>query len=189
MDLSILICSVPERFPELKKIFKELNKQAQNKKVEILVLMDNRKRSIGEKRQNLIQVANGDYICQIDDDDRVSPDFIDSLLLAIKENPNVDCINYIVNVSLNKGPYKPCYYSIKNTYENLPDRYNRLPNTRCCIRKEIALQCPIKNIEFGEDDEWAKRLLPLLTTEVNIDKVLYYYDYVTKPTNWYSVRN
>ncbi|MGG0176651.1 hypothetical protein [Gottfriedia acidiceleris] len=53
--LSILIPTVPERMGYLNKIINELDKQSKTYPVEILVLLENKKRSIGEKRNVLIE--------------------------------------------------------------------------------------------------------------------------------------
>lgn len=183
--LTLAICSVPERIGFLSRLFARLVPQTKNKPVEILVITDNRSMTIGEKRQHLQELAKGKYICHVDDDDTVSEDFVDSLLEKIKEN-KYDCINFICNVSINGGPQKPCYYSKDFAYENFPDKYHRKPNPRCCYRRAVALKHPFKDMEFGEDDEWAKRASNDVKTECNIDKVLYYYEYIQKSPNWYT---
>ncbi|HHT7236965.1 MULTISPECIES: hypothetical protein [Bacillus] len=53
--LSILIPSVPERMTHLKRMIDTLYEQAYNKPVEILVMLENKKRSTGEKRNILIE--------------------------------------------------------------------------------------------------------------------------------------
>jgi len=51
-----------------------------------------------------------------------------------------------------------------------------------CVKRELALQVPFKEINFGEDADYAKRLKPLLKSEHSIHKVLYHYDYNSKTT-------
>lgn len=80
MKLSILILSIPSRLSNfLPTLLQNLLKQAEpfKNQVEILTLIDNKVRSIGKKRQNLIDIAEGEYIAFIDDDDRVSDNYIE----------------------------------------------------------------------------------------------------------------
>ena len=56
--LSILTPSVPERLDShLKNLIKKIEKQIKNKKVEHLIFLDNKKRSIEEKRESLVDIA------------------------------------------------------------------------------------------------------------------------------------
>ena len=54
--------------------------------MEIIGLFDNKKRSVGEKRQDLLNLAKGQYLVFIDDDDRISDDYISSIIQAMNEN-------------------------------------------------------------------------------------------------------
>jgi hypothetical protein len=183
--LSIVICSVPERVGFLSRLFGRLGLQIKGKPVELLVLTDNRSMSIGEKRQYLLELAKGKYICHVDDDDLVSDDYVDSLLEKIKED-KYDCITFTCMVSINGGKAKPCYYSKDFIYSNFPDKYLRNPNHLSCYKREIALKHKFTNLEYGEDDEWGKRASKDIKTECVLDKVLYHYEYLQKSPNWYK---
>lgn len=187
--LSILIISLPERHALLQKLYDQLALQTNNRNdVEILVLTDNRSLSVGRKRQFLNMMASGEYIVHVDDDDRVSTEFVSLLLDAIHNNQGVDVITFIVNVSIDKGSSKPCLYSsFFHQNMNFDDHYQRLPNTRCCFRKTIAIREEIADMIFGEDDEWGARIKPHIKTEHSIPKPLYFYDASTqKPNEWFS---
>ena len=183
--LSIVICSVPERIGFLSRLFARLVPQTKNKPVELLVITDNRSMSLGEKRQKLLELATGKYICHVDDDDLIAEDYVDSLLEKIKEN-KYDCITFTCMVSLNGGPSKPCYYSKDHIYSNFPDKYLRNPNHLSCYKREIALKHKFTNVEYGEDDEWGKRASKDIKKECVLDKVLYYYEYLQKSPSWYK---
>ncbi len=51
--------------------------------VEHLVIFDNCKRSVGLKRQACLDIARGDYIAFVDDDDDISADYISRIREAI----------------------------------------------------------------------------------------------------------
>jgi hypothetical protein len=60
MKLSILVLTTPKRLSTfLPKIVTELCRQAQCKDVEVLWLGDNYKRTVGAKRNALIDICNG----------------------------------------------------------------------------------------------------------------------------------
>lgn len=188
MKLSILVPSVAERrntfLPKcLDMLYGQLEQlpKEQQKEVEVLFLVDNKERMLGSKRNNLIDIAQGEYIVFIDDDDRVEPDYIESLLNAIESN--ADVITFQVSVSLNGEPSKICYYSNKYPKDyNTENTYHRLPNHICCVKKEVSLKAPFLNIKNGEDSAYSKKLKPYLKTQYEINKVIYHYDYNEKTT-------
>lgn len=187
--LSILIISLPERHVSLQNLYNQLVLQTINRNdVEILVLTDNRSMSVGRKRQFLNMMASGEYIVHVDDDDTVSTDFVSLLLEAIHDHQGVDVINFIVNVSIDRGPSKPCLYSSSfHQNMNFENHYQRLPNTRCCFRKTVAIREEIADMVFGEDDEWGSRIKHHIKTEYNIPQSLYFYEASTqKPNEWFS---
>ena len=173
MKLSILLCSLPIRLKSFSTI-EELSRQAEEKDVEILYLGDNQKMSVGEKRNKLLDLAKGEYICFVDDDDRVEHNYIDSILNAINSN-NVDCINFLASVRLNNGPAKLCYYSNLFQNVNLEDRYLRQPNHLMVWRKTILSRFP--EINIGEDNAFGSDMANKTYTEYCIDSVLYHYDF------------
>jgi len=66
------------------KIMKELLKQTQKyNNIELLAFFDNKKRTIGKKRQNMLQLAQGEYVVFIDDDDKIADDYIDEIMTYI----------------------------------------------------------------------------------------------------------
>jgi glycosyltransferase involved in cell wall biosynthesis len=181
MKLSILVCSTQNRYNTfLPKILNELFSQSTDE-VEILTLIDDKKRMLGTKRNNLLDIARGEYVAFVDDDDRVSKDYIKQLLKGIESNS--DIINFIVSVSLNGGVSKPCYYNKDYLSDyNEPNSYHRLPNHIMCVKRELALKVKYKDILKGEDSDYSKRLQPFLKTQTNIDSILYFYDYNSNTT-------
>lgn len=183
IDLSILVCSVHTRhntfLPKIQKqLYDQLNAlpEEDQERVEIIVLIDNKRTMLGAKRNHMVDMAQGKYIQFVDDDDRISDDFIEQLLGATVHG--TDCIVFTAEVSLNGGDPKPCYYSKDNGADfNKPDAYYRIPNHICCVRKDISIKSSFPNIVCGEDAGYSKVLLPHLKSEYKIDKVLYYYDY------------
>ena len=186
IKLSILIPSVPERMNHLQRIIDELYKQSQNKPVEILVMLENKKRTTGEKRNILIEQAQGDYIVFVDDDDRVESNYIDTLCSTIDGNPGVDCIVFDVLVTTNGENPKVCKYGKEFEYGSDANFYYRKPNHIMCYARRIATQHKFLNKSYYEDDEWAARVSKDIVHQKRVPATLYYYDYIKKPMNWFT---
>jgi len=195
IDLSILVCSVHTRYKTfLPKIQDQLYDQLaalsedDQQRIEIIVLTDNKQMMLGHKRNTMIDIAQGNYIVFVDDDDRIADDYISELLNATAKG--TDAIVFTAMVSLNGEPAKPCYYSkVHRRDYNKPDAYYRIPNHICCVKKSVSLKSSFPNILYGEDAGYGKVLLPNIKTEHVIDKVLYYYDYNVDTTETQGWRN
>ncbi|QWG27102.1 glycosyltransferase family 2 protein [Bacillus mycoides] len=184
--LSILIPSVPERMTHLKRMIDTLYEQAQNKPVEILVMLENKKRSTGEKRNILVEQAKGEYVAFVDDDDRVDPNYVDTLCATIASNSTADCIVFDVSVNYNNLFTKITKFGKELEHKEDENFYYRKPNHVMCYAKRIAVQHKFLNISYGEDDEWGARVSQDIVNQVRIPATLYHYDYVPKPASWYT---
>lgn len=144
--------------------------------VEIIVLVDTKSMVLGDKRNRMLELAQGRYVVFVDDDDRIAPDYIATLLQACHSDR--DTITFNAMVSINKGPPRLCRYSLLYAADaNLPNEYHRLPNHICAVKREYALAAGFPSQLRGEDAEYAKRLKRVMTSECYIDRTLYYYDY------------
>lgn len=183
IDLTILVCGVHTRVDTfLPKIqgqlygqYNSLEKRDQDR-VEIIVLVDNKKQTVGRKRNLMVGMAQGGHVAFVDDDDRVSNDYIVELLKATESNS--DAIVFQTEVRINGGPPGRGYFS-KDFKKDFDNRYgyHRIPNHLCGIKRSIAVKLPFPEIGYGEDVIFSKELLPYLKTERKIDKILYYYDF------------
>jgi glycosyltransferase involved in cell wall biosynthesis len=198
-DLSILVPALDSRREKSAKLFAEIYRQiwglgsAQSWRVEIHILLDQKRRNVGEKRNLLLARARGKYICFVDDDDRIAPDYLSSLLETMDRSPAADCIVFAGEfqavghtIAHPKIPYD---YDLKyHTSRNTPALLERTPNHLCPIRSEIAKNAKFPELNCGEDTEYARRVKPRLKTQgVCVDaggrkKTLYYYDYDRKRT-------
>src|SRR5690606_12516281 len=180
----ILIPSVhTRRNTFLPKIQDEIYRQIDSlpylkqQEVEVIVLSDNKSLMLGDKRNLMVDMATGQYIQFIDDDDKISPVFVEKLLDAITEH-NTDVVTFYAEVSINGGKPKICDYSIRHKKDyNTINRYYRLPNHISCVKREIALKSSFPSLRYAEDQAYAKLLLPHIKTEYQIKEVLYYYNY------------
>ncbi len=172
-------------------------------KVEILVELDEGLISTGNKRNTLVNRAQGKYTVMADDDDNVSPEYISSILEAAEHD--CDAIVFAGTISVDGQNTKKWYISkdlpycaaIKrggqvfdaNTWQPLSvpipliegeEVYLRYPNHLVPIKREIALQVPFPNKTREEDFDYATELHKrgLIKTEAKIDKFLYEYKFM-----------
>ena len=183
IDLSLLICSTHTRYktfgPRIQQqIFDQYHQLdlPHQDRVEILMLTDNKKRAVGRKRNDLIALAQGRYVQFIDDDDRIDPDMIHTILEAA--HTDADTITFLANVSLNDAQPTLCRYSLDYTKDrNTPGLYERIPNHICATKRHLAQQASFPHIGYREDVAYSTALRPLLKTEHHLHRILYHYDY------------
>jgi glycosyltransferase involved in cell wall biosynthesis len=185
MRLSILIPTIEKRLGMFNRLFFELNFQIemQNAFGIVEILHDNdENKSIGKKRNDLLERATGDYVCFIDDDDIICNDYLRIVLKALQSNPDNLSLKGVITTDGNDP--KIFEHSIKykeyRTTENVIT-YERYPNHLNTIKSSIAKQFKFPEINFGEDTDWATQIYNsgLLKKEVQINEPLYYYRYIT----------
>ena len=183
--LSILVCSLVERNNTfLSDLISSIEKQIIGKPVELLILSDNAKRPVGTKRNDLLNISKGRYVCFIDDDDRISETYVDDVLQEIIDwSPDV--VVFDAEITFNGTNPKLVKYGREYDYCEKSDAYYRHPNHLMVHKRENITEF-FKDIKTGEDDEWALRMLPRTVTQSRIDKVLYYYDYNTSTKKYFE---
>lgn len=178
---SILIPTVPARREMLRQMLRMLEPQLEAcpyKDIELLVLEDNRKRDYGAKMQSMIDIAQGEYVCFVDDDDRVSNDYVSSFREAMEENR--DCIGFMAQYSHNGFPGKNVKYSRETLVWNEDaTTYYRNPQHLTPIKRGLVKRVPWEG-HYGADHTWSHRMtkLGIIRTETFVPKILYYYDYM-----------
>ncbi|OHB57737.1 MAG: hypothetical protein A2173_03825 [Planctomycetes bacterium RBG_13_44_8b] len=130
--------------------------------------------TIGANRNEILELATGEYIDYVDDDDNVTNDFVERILKAIESRPDVVGIkgHYIL------GNNKPelFIHSIAYTEWFTKDGIHyRCPNHLNPVKRELALKAKFTEKNFGEDQDYSLALRPFLKTEVMIEKVIYMY--------------
>ncbi len=178
IKLSILIPTVPRRKAKLDILLEWLYPQLTDE-VELIVMMDNKKRTLGYKRNEMLWLAKGEYVVFIDDDDEISSDYVSTLLEATNSKADVLCYN--VEISIDWSPKQKVFYSKELTEHYDGTYYYRKPNHLMCFKREVALKEPYSDLQFWEDSDYAERIYKHINTEHIIDKVLYHY--VSSPNN------
>jgi glycosyltransferase involved in cell wall biosynthesis len=178
IKLSILTPTIPGREKQLQALQTRIEEQSSALKssgqVEHLILSDNRKRSIGEKRQALVDIANGEYIAFCDDDDDVSDDYVLEILKAIETRADVITFN---QKAIYNGLQSEVHFGIRNQ----DGQFNpggitlRGPWHICAWNRQKVKGCVFGFSNYGEDLVWSHQARKRIKTAHHISKVLHTY--------------
>lgn len=189
--LSILIPTIASRAHLLNRLLACLLPQRTDE-VEVIVMSDDGEEPIGRKRNRLLAQSQGAWVVFVDDDDLVSPQYVARILKALELNP--DCVGFWVNRYVNGvlggGACHSLRYSKYATRDDGDELiFERTPNHLNPIRREIALKAGFPEKNWGEDSDYAKRVYPLLESEVFIDEPLYDYLYTPNGDRPFEMTN
>lgn len=186
MKLSILTPACWERATKLRVLQLELASQISKlpdpKSVEHLVMLDNRTRSVGLKRQALLDSSLGDYVAFVDDDDAVSEDYVASLLKGIESG--ADVVTFEQEAFVN-GKRTHITFGLDDVDEPHIDGSTELKRGVwhvCAIRRSIAIRGIFPDQMDGEDIRWAKQIRPFIFSGHHIPKVLHFYHFSSAGT-------
>lgn len=186
IKLSILTPSIPSRTEYLAKLMAMVTEQIGDKPVEHLILMDNKRRTIGEKRDALLRASIGEYIAFCDDDDAILPGYVDSLLEAIEQMPDV--ITFDQNAYFDGKLFPITFHYGKPNMEPVEGKRTvRSAWHVCAWRRGLACLSKFPPANYGEDWDFCAPLNNMTMTsgpvrEIHIDKVLHEYHYRTSVT-------
>lgn len=180
MKWSILISSVPERVLKLDSLMSYLEAsifQAGAKgAVEVLSFMDNRTRSIGMKRQGLLDMARGEYVSFVDDDDWLLNDYVERIFDSMRRHSKPDVFVFPSTCVL-MGLDIRVEHSIR--YENEAAQlrtFTRKPWHIHPIRSVLAKSSRFTDRMYGEDADWLAPLWPQMKVEYKVsNEPLYLY--------------
>jgi glycosyltransferase involved in cell wall biosynthesis len=188
--LSICIPTVNGRENSFENLYNEIKRQITElkatKKVEIIVKKDNKEISIGEKRDIMYKQCKGKYSVQIDDDDMISPDYVEQILKAAETD--TDCITYMEHCTIDGKKSKSLFTLKFPQWADLKTPVNgcirvRTPFFKTPIKTKICKKIGVKDMRFGEDHDFSKRIYANLISEYFINEDLYYYQYTRTPFN------
>ena len=151
--------------------------------VEFIYLGDNKTFSVGMKRNIMLRLAQGEFLCFVDDDDKLSGEYVREIYNAIEKSPEADCIVFDVAISQNGGAFLPVKYGIEFSRDrNFSDHFERLPNHLMVIKREIALKVDFPDKNIGEDSSFSRQLVKHIKVQKRINKILYFYVFDTNTT-------
>lgn len=187
--LSVLIPSIPERLPSMTRLLENLRHQ-DDPRLEVLVMLDNRRRILGLKRNAMQDAAQGKFFCHLDDDDNVSEDFVSTLLPACEAD--VDLIAFDATCSLNGSPEFRVVTGVdfpneqpRHLYGGRYSDIRRQPWQWCAWRKERFSGCRHPDYHHGAEDAiWLQQAWPLIRTHRKLDWVGYRHFYSATGTTF-----
>ncbi len=180
MKWSILICTLANRAQAFQQLHDHLSRQIQQAglhgQVEILHSLDNREHSVGAKRNALHRQARGEYLCFVDDDDKVADWYVQRIFDGLSTNP--DCVSLTgIITQPGKNP-RTFIHSVRyDRYFEENNVYYRPPNHLNPIRSSLARSVPFPDRFHGEDTDWALQLCRrgVLRDEFEINEPYYFY--------------
>lgn len=184
---TVAILTIPERKQKLKTLIDFLSKTVPfrfSKRIELLVNEDKKEKSIGVKRQEILDKANGKYVSFIDDDDYVSPSYI-SKIADLLDLEIYDGVGFYGKYFYNGIPRMYFHHLNANglDHKSVDEKIQFRPlNHLNPVRLNIARQVGYSDLNYAEDFEYSQKLYKsnLILSESNIDEVLYYYMYFDK---------
>ena len=181
MYLSILILTTYDRLNFLNQMMSYLSVQNKSllQRTEILINCDAKVKSIGQKRNESLQSATGKYVVFIDDDDYITPNYLDEIFKGIDLGVQHIGIygTYIPDNNHCKAAGFKCSMNYLWDFDPVNNVYLRGPQHICVIKSEIAISVKYPEISFGEDREYSIQITPLISSEYLIDKPIYIYKY------------
>lgn len=144
--------------------------------------------SIGKKREALVQKAEGAYLCFLDDDDSIAPNYLQELIALCKKRRDVctfsnisklDNFWMIVDMSLNNPVNEQGTNGI----------VKRKPWHICPVKSQYAKLHSFEDINYGEDWKWFEQVLSHCRTEAHTTSILHQYNYSSKTSESDKITN
>lgn len=179
MMLSILIPSIPERIDKLKQVIAlyESYIQKYDLNVQIVSFIDNKKITIGEKRNALVSLAQGMYFVMSDEDDQLTEKYFELIRGYIDQLPDVITYQQSARINDQKTIVE---FGLGNTNEDFnPDGITKRKAWHCCTwRKEAVKDARFDStLNWGEDDLFATTANRLAKTWVHIPEICHIYEH------------
>ena len=188
MILSILIPTIPDRSQMFSRLYTEVMNQVTYLRTVhptiagIEVLIDDTKRfldggqSIGMKRNSLVLRATGKYLCFLDDDESISPNYVETLARLCAEDKDVCTFRNITKL-FNYWMVVDMSLSNPINEDAMPGIIKRRPWHICPVRTEYAQLHEFQNSNYGEDWQWFERVLAHCKTEAHSEYIIHQYNH------------
>jgi hypothetical protein len=187
--LSILIPSIPERHSTFIELYGKLWRQIYHVHTihptlgEIEYHLDDSKSfldgglSIGKKRESLVNKATGKYLCFLDDDEDIAPNYVETLVRLCHEDKDIVTFRNISKFDTFWMVVDMRLTHTENEQATPEKIVSRLPWHLCPVRSEYAKLYEFENINYGEDFLWMQKVLTHCKTEAHTDKILHQYNH------------
>lgn len=192
--LSIVMISVPERKEQYDALVKKVQAQIDHCKevhptigdAEIIKIITPKTISggptIGYKRQMGLERSKAIYVCWLDDDDDVAPNYVETILRSAYNHRDADIITFN-----SLSVFDDFWCLVRMDLNNLEDEQarpgiiNRRPYHVCAFRrKNIEGKAKFPNANIDEDTGFLSKALPLCKRQAHTDAILHRYNRTTK---------
>lgn len=189
MSWDILIPSLAHRGNLLVELLECLEPQI-CRGVSVRVYRDDREVGYTDKLNTLIQSSKADYVCFVDDDDLVAPNYVKRVLTAMRRHP--DYVGFRLRYTKDGVPQLPVFHSLRypHWYDDANGFYRDFQQFQPIRRDLVA---PWVDHGYLSDRHWAgmMRSSRRVKDEVFVNAELYYYRYQTADsmgsTRWNGV--
>jgi len=177
----ILMASIPHRHDRLVPLLAELDRQIRPG-MKLRISYDNLVLPVGEKYRRLLESSAAEYVCNLEDDDWIAPDYVERITAALIRRP--DYVGFPVKWTSDGRPMIPITHSLRYSgWENTPNELTRDIVQFNPLRRELADlgQWAASN---NPDAEWAAgvRASGLVRNEAWIGEPMYYYQTMSTDT-------
>jgi glycosyltransferase involved in cell wall biosynthesis len=175
--LDILILTQYTRATYLERLLDGLMPQVEKSfgLVDVKIEMFEPKMSLGTNRERLRQRSTGEYICFVDDDDIVSPKYVEKILAKL--DGIVDYVGFKVQCYVDGNPLPVTRHSLryKDWGTDEVGAFRDISHLNP-MKRNLAMRVPMEG-GFAEDSRWATamRALGIVNHEAWINDVLYKY--------------
>lgn len=181
--------TTPERNQMFTKLFNEVHRQAEFMqtfhktlgKVEILV--DDSPRflnggpSVGKKREALVKRAEGKYLCFLDSDESISPDYLETLMRLCYQDQDVCTFRAMVKMN-NFWALVDMSLKYKTNEQITPDyTVRRMPWHINAVRSKFAKMYDFDDINNAEDSRWMEKVLKHCVSEAHTQRIIFQYNH------------
>lgn len=177
--LAILIPTLTERVQLLNRLTDALDKQRTGKNVILIISEDQKQKTTGQKRNELVQTAieqNAYAIAFADDDDMIGTTYIDRGIEFM--DSGMDCAELWGNYYERGKLIKPFHHYLGCTHAwDDKQKFHRPPNHLNFMKLDLVKDFVFQNKTFGEDMTWAMEIQNsgAFKTMYNIPEIIYHY--------------
>lgn len=184
---TIGILTLPKRESMLHRLLDRLNATSLlsfNHRIEVIVNSDNKQKTVGQKRNEVLDAAKGKYVCFIDDDDLISFDYVPKIIYALNTEM-YDAISFSGTYFHSGTAVMNFNHANANGGHFKKDGVQYRPlNHLNPVLTEYARQIKFPEKNYAEDSDYCDKLYEskLIKKEYSIPSVIYFYLFDPKIT-------
>lgn len=185
---TVLVPTIPQREHLFRRLLGVLLPQLDEHqgRVRVLAWRNQGTPRLAEIRDAMIDAAGTDYVSFIDDDDLVPDYYVAEVVRAIAERP--DHVGFRMDYSSSETDHEIVEHSLRwsrwgRSAEGLLYRdFTHVDPVRTDLAQQgrFAVARPRR----AEDRVWVRQVRPYLSSEVFVDKIMYYYEYRAEHSSW-----